>query len=443
MKTVWAALFLTAIAMGSAAHGGQPDIESPPPASSPDAPPEGRLEQLVAPIALYPDALLGQILMAAAYPLEVVEAERWRRDPQNANLQPDALAAALQYQNWDPSVKSLTAWPEVLAMMDGQIEWTEALGEAFISDPGAVMDAVQRLRAKAYAANRLASDRMMTVSDDDGEIGIAPAEDSTLYAPTYDPDVVFGPWGWPDYPPFTFSGWYDDCAVGDLGWCWAAFPLSPLFWGWDSFDWRRHYLRVDNDRWGRGQDARGQNASGPGARGSDSGGPETRGQQAREPGARAPGASGPGASSRSAWVYNPDHRHGVPYQSPEGPPRLDARAIDAATQREARGLAAPERDDSGRAASERVGFERAGAERAGPGRAGPEEAGFQRAPERAPERPEVASRPPPTFESFGSGAEARAWAQRGFASRTSSFPAASFHGGGFSGGGFRGGGRAR
>ncbi|HEX4740806.1 MAG TPA: DUF3300 domain-containing protein, partial [Caulobacteraceae bacterium] len=112
MKTVWAALFGAAIAIGSAADGGQPDLTSPPPASSPETPPEGRLEQLVAPIALYPDALLGQILMASPYPLEVVEAERWSRDPANAELSPDAVAAALQYQGWDPSVKSLVASPE-------------------------------------------------------------------------------------------------------------------------------------------------------------------------------------------------------------------------------------------------------------------------------------------------------------------------------------------
>jgi hypothetical protein len=409
MKLVRVALVGAAIAMGPAANGGQPDATNPPPTSSPDGPSEGRLEQLVAPIALYPDALLGQILMAAAYPLEVVDAERWRRDPANAGLQSDALAAALQNQTWDPSVKSLTAWPEVLAMMDGQIEWTEALGEAFIANPPAVMDAVQRLRAKAYAAQRLASGPEMTVSDDDGEIGIAPTDASTVYAPTYDPDVVFGPWGWPDDPPFTFSGWYDDCQVGDLGWCWAGFPYSPLFWGWDAFDWRGHRLTVDNGRWNGGRGPGGPGPGASGTRGPGTSGPGTSGRGSRGPGPSGPGTSAPGTSGRGAWAYDPAHRRGVPYQTAMAPERFDDRPVDAPSQRAVQGFADPGRADAERADTERVEAERAQAE----------------------------SRRAPTFESFGSGAEARAWAQRGYASRTSSFSAPSFHGGGFRGGGRR------
>jgi Protein of unknown function (DUF3300) len=407
MKMVWAALVGALIALGSAADGGQPDATTPPPTSSPEGPSEGRLEQLVAPIALYPDALLGQILMASAYPLEVVDAERWRRDPANVGLQSDALAAALQNQTWDPSVKSLTAWPEVLAMMDGQIEWTEALGEAFIANPPAVMDAVQRLRAKAYAAQRLASGPEMTVSDDDGEIGIAPTDASMVYAPTYDPDVVFGPWGWPDDPPFTFSGWYDDCQVGDLGWCWAGFFYSPLFWGWDAFDWRGHRLTVDNGRWNGGRGPGGSGPGAPGTRGPGTSGPGTGGR-----GTSGPGTGAPGTSGRGAWAYDPAHRRGVPYQTAAASQRVDDRPVDGPSQRAAQGFADPERADIERADTERVEAERAQSE----------------------------SRRAPAFESFGSAAEARAWAQRGYASRTSSFAAPS-RGGFF--GGARGGGRPR
>jgi hypothetical protein len=410
MKTVWAALFCTALVMGSAADGGQPAPPTgPPPVSGPASPGDGRLEQLVAPIALYPDDLLGQILMAAAYPLEVVEAARWRQDPSNVDLESDALATALQDQSWDPSVKSLTAWPQVLAMMDGQIEWTEALGEAFINEPAAVMDAVQRLRAQAQAAGRLESGREMTVSDDNGDIDIAPAEASTVYAPTYDPGVVFGPWGWPDYPPFTFSGWYDGCEVGDLGWCWAGFPIYSGFWGWDSFDWRGHRLSVDNGRWGGGR-----------------------------------GVGAAGASGRGVWAYDPAHRHGVPYQTAGGPERFDNHALDVAAQRTARGFSGPERAEVGGAEPGRAGFESGGPERAGLERGGPERADPERADaESADRRAGYEPRPAPTFESYGSGAEARAWSQRGFASRTSSFGGSSFHGGGFSGGGARGGGHPR
>jgi Protein of unknown function (DUF3300) len=423
MKMVWAALVGALIALGSAADGGQPDATNPPPPSSQEGPSEGRLEQLVAPIALYPDALLGQILMASAYPLEVVDAERWRRDPANAGLQSDALAAALQNETWDPSVKSLTAWPEVLAMMDGQIEWTEALGEAFIANPADVMDAVQRLRAKAYAAQRLASGPEMTVSDDDGEIGIAPTDASTVYAPTYDPDVVFGPWGWPDDPPFTFSGWYDDCQVGDLGWCWAGFPYYPGFWGWDTFDWRGHRLTVDNGRWNGGRGLGGAGPGAPGTRGPGTGrpgtgGPGPSGRGTSGPGTGGPGSigrgtSGPGTSGRGTWAYDPSHRRGVPYQTAAASERIDDRPVDGPSQRATQGFADPGRADIERADTERAEAERAQAE----------------------------SRRAPTFESFGSGAEARAWAQRGYASRTSSFAGSSFRGGGF--GGFRGGGRPR
>src|SRR5580658_242492 len=120
--------------------------------SAAQAPPQlapGQLDQMLAPIALYPDELLGQILMAAGYPIEVVEADRWLQDPANASLTGDQLSAALEQQNWDPSVKSLIAFPQVLNMMNGQLDWTESLGEAFIDNPSAVMDTVQRLRRQA------------------------------------------------------------------------------------------------------------------------------------------------------------------------------------------------------------------------------------------------------------------------------------------------------
>lgn len=113
------------------------------------------LDQMLAPIALYPDPLIAQILMAATYPLEIVEAHRWVQDPNQAALAGDALAAALTNESWDPSVKSLVAFPQVLAMMDGNLDWTERLGDALLADQTAVSNAIQRLRQRATAAGTL------------------------------------------------------------------------------------------------------------------------------------------------------------------------------------------------------------------------------------------------------------------------------------------------
>ena len=114
-----------------------------------------RLGQILAPIALYPDDLLADILMAATYPLEIVEAARWLQDPQNATLKGDQLFATLQQKSWDPSVKSLAPFPRILRMLDANLEWTERLGEAYLADPAAVMDAVQRLRRLAQSTGRV------------------------------------------------------------------------------------------------------------------------------------------------------------------------------------------------------------------------------------------------------------------------------------------------
>src|SRR6266550_1776459 len=116
-----------------------------------------QLDQMVAPIALYPDDLLGQILMAATYPLEVVQADRWLQDPSNASLRGSTLAQALQSLPWDASVKSLVAYPQILAWMDSALDWTEAAGDAFLAQQSDVMDSVQRLRTRARAAGTLSS----------------------------------------------------------------------------------------------------------------------------------------------------------------------------------------------------------------------------------------------------------------------------------------------
>src|SRR5574341_2241392 len=166
---------------------------SPPPLEGAIAPPLFRpeeLDQLLAPIALYPDALLAQILMGSTYPLEVVQAARWVRA--NPNVTGPQLEAAMQQQPWDPSVKSLTAFPQVLAMMDEHLDWTQALGDAFLAQQQDVMATVQALRAKAYAAGYLRSTPQQAVVAEPGLIVIEPVSPAIVYVPIYDPFLVYG-----------------------------------------------------------------------------------------------------------------------------------------------------------------------------------------------------------------------------------------------------------
>ncbi len=168
----------------------------------------GELDALVAPIALYPDNLLSLVLMASTYPLEVVQADRWAKE--NKELKDDQLKAAVDKQAWDDSVKSLVATPDVLAMMSTKLEWTQKLGNAVLAQQPDVMDAVQRLRTKAEAENKLTSTKQQKVSrqQEQGKevIVIEPTDPDTIYVPYYDPAVVYGDWPYPDYPPYYF-GW--------------------------------------------------------------------------------------------------------------------------------------------------------------------------------------------------------------------------------------------
>jgi len=161
---------------------------------------EEQLGQLVAPIALYPDALVAQILAASTYPTEIVEADRWVQA--QGNESPEQLGSAANEQNWDPSVKALVAFPSVLAQMDKNIQWTTDLGNAYYNQPPDVMNAVQAMRSRAQAAGNLHDTQQQTVSNDDGNIAIAPANPDVVYVPVYDPWVVYGA------PVAVFPGYY-------------------------------------------------------------------------------------------------------------------------------------------------------------------------------------------------------------------------------------------
>jgi len=217
---IFAALYLAHPARAQTSDQNAPPAGAPPPATAeaPAAPAPApsqvlkpaELDSLVAPIALYPDTLLANVLMAATYPLEVVRAERWLKD--NSKMKGDALKAAAEQQSWDSSVKALIATPSVLEMMNEQLDWTQKLGEAFLAQQQDVMDAVQRLRARAHDRQKLATTReqVVTVRQEQNRqmIYIEPAVADSIYVPYYDPPVMFGDWPYADYPAYPYYWGY-------------------------------------------------------------------------------------------------------------------------------------------------------------------------------------------------------------------------------------------
>ena len=198
------------------------------------------LDQMLAPIALYPDPLLAQVLMAATYPLEVVQLARWVK--QNPTLKGDQLQTALQDQPWDPSVKSLAEFPQVLSAMDQDLNWTERLGEAFLAQKDQVMATVQELRRRAQAVGSLTTTPQQTVVADDQYIAIEPAAPDIIYVPVYDPMAVYGSWWWPAYPPIVFLPPPDAVFVSGFYWgIGIAFGVGL----WGLCDWHHHDVGIN------------------------------------------------------------------------------------------------------------------------------------------------------------------------------------------------------
>ncbi len=271
---------------------------------------EAQLDQLVAPIALYPDPLLAQILMASTYPLEVVEAARWVSAPANRGLSGDVMTTALQAQNWDPSIKALVPFPRVLEHMSDQLQWTEELGNVFLAQQADVMAAVQSLRHDAMAAGNLKqTPQCRCVIHVSGEtISILPAEPQVVCVPVYRP-AVYGRWSYPAYPPDYFP-----IPVGFAyppGF-WIGFepPIELAFfgpfWGWGWVDWGHHRIAVDDSRY----------AFVSGGRPAFAGG---------------------------VWLHDPAHRGGVAYADTATRARFDAGRVSA--------LAAAARSGGGREAT--------------------------------------------------------------------------------------------
>jgi len=214
-----------------------------------------QLDQILAPIALYPDALLSQTLMAATYPLEVVEAARWTQA--NPNLKGDAAVQAVKTKDWDVSVKSLVAFPQTLSMMNNNLDWTQKVGDAMIGQQKDVADSIQRLRAKAAAAGNLKTTPQQKVttqtSGSNSAIVIEPANPELIYVPYYNPTWAYGPWPYPAYPPVYYPpppNYGAALATGmmfGVGVAAGAAMFGGWHWGW-SGGWGASYTTVNVNR---------------------------------------------------------------------------------------------------------------------------------------------------------------------------------------------------
>ncbi len=202
-----------------------------------------QLDLLLAPIALYPDVLLSQILMASTYPLEVVEADRWLK--QNPGLTGDRVDEAVKDKPWDVSIKSLARFPQILSMMDEKLQQTTDLGNAFLGQQDQVMDTIQRLRLQAQTRGNLNSTEQQRVTVQDQNIIIEPAYPDVIYIPAYDPCWVYGPWWYPTCAPLWF--WYPGFVVGP-GFFWGPRIIVGPIGFWCGFSWHRHAIFINVNR---------------------------------------------------------------------------------------------------------------------------------------------------------------------------------------------------
>lgn len=366
------------------------------------------IEQLVAPIALYPDALVAQILMASTYPLEIVSAARWSKA--NPDVKDKALEDAMQKQPWDPSVKSLAAFPSVLAMLNDKLDMTQKLGDAFLGQQKEVMAAIQGLRAKAEKAGNLKSSKEQTVTTTQEAgttvIKIEPANPQVVYVPTYNPMVVYGPWPYPTYPPYYY--YPPGYSAGAVFFAFTAgIIVGNAMWG--SCNWGRGDVNINVNKYNSYNRTN---------------------------------------ISNNNWQHNSEHRKGVQYRDQASQQKFGGGQRQGAESREAfRGRAEEGRQDiarggadqaKGGGAADRAGSREAGAagrtggagDRAGGG-AGDRGGGMQQA----------GGRQPGGYDGIGQGGQTRDASSRGASSRASASSSARAGGGG--GGGGRGGGGRR
>ena len=230
---------------GSYGPMSQSNEQSPTPAPAAQPSPQ-ELQQLVAPIALYPDALVAQILAASTYPTQIVEADRWMQS--HSSLKGEKLAQEIDKQEWDPSVKALAQFPSVLENMDKSLSWTSSLGDAYANEQQDVTDAVQTMRQQARQAGNLNSNEQEKVTAEDKTIVIEPANPDVVYVPAYDPWLVYGA------PIVAYPGWYPvpgiflaGPAIG-FGIGFGIGFFGGFGWGWGhwGYDWHGHRAMYDH-----------------------------------------------------------------------------------------------------------------------------------------------------------------------------------------------------
>ena len=242
MKILQQLILTTVLVFTAGATFGQNENEQTEPFS------QAELEQILAPIALYPDTVLSHILIASTYPLEVIQAERWTA--KNTDLKGSEAVEAVVDYDWDASVKALVAFPQILKRLSEDLDWTRKLGDAFLQDEERLLASVQSLRKLAYEAGSLDDMEKARVTHEDDSIIIEPVEREVVYVPYYDTRVVYGPWHWSHYPPvywdypyanLNFGGYYNDRR-----------HHSPFYWGprihlsfgffFSSLHWRNHHV---------------------------------------------------------------------------------------------------------------------------------------------------------------------------------------------------------
>jgi Protein of unknown function (DUF3300) len=308
---------------------GRPMFAQQPPQFPPPSQPlaADQLNDLVAPVALYPDPLLSQILVASTYPLELVQASQWLQ--RNPGLTGADLTQAAQQQNWDASIQALVVFPDLVKRLNQDITWTTDLGNAFLNQQGELMDAVQRMRLKAEQAGKLSSTGQQTVTNtnDSGQpiIGIEPANSQIIYVPEYDPAYIWGP---PLYYPYA-SWYYPRFAGGVYFGFGAGIPIGAYFgggwggwggWGWHP-GWSGRNIIVNNNFIHRYN----FNSSRSGS-----------------------------LNGNSSWSHDASHRQGVPYANPAQSARFGGTARQNLQSR------APAGQTQARAATPQAGAERMG-----------------------------------------------------------------------------------
>jgi hypothetical protein len=245
---------------------------------------QAELDQMLAPIALYPDVLLSQVLIASTYPLEVVSASRWSRE--HPDLEGEEAVAAAEPEDWDPSVKALVAFPELIQLMDENLDWTRRLGDAFLLQEEELMASIQALRETAVAEGNLEDLDHIVVEEEEDAIIIEPANVEVVYVPVYNTRYVYGSWWWHDYPPYCWGTW--PSYHTSIGFRWShGFHVSTSFYYSDCYWPRNRVVIIKPDRYKHHHDYKNH-------------------KKRRSTYHEAP-----------AWRHNPEHRRGVGYRNEE------------------------------------------------------------------------------------------------------------------------------